>query len=201
MAASTFMNGSSKTLTHSLLANLFKGNAAISLLPYTSAGVASFGALDFGGADQIYTIKDSFQISQADPTSTEIKIDQKDETIDTVTEKGEWTISGNVPTIAQEILEVFYTKSNTTVSGVEGQDGTTSYSGEAFFSEPKEVYATMMVESSSLHRALIFAKVKMIAGVSMDDSSNPAYLKLTMTILANDESTGLVGDWCSLKTA
>lgn len=199
MAATSFMNGTSKTLTHNLLANLFKGSAAISLLPYTSAGVASFSALDFGGADQIYTIKDSFQISQADPTSTEIKIDQMDETIDTVTESGEWTIAGNIPTIASAILEVFFTKSSTAVTGLEGQDGSTSYDGTAFFTQPKEVYATMLVESSSLKRAMVFAKVKMTVGVSMDDSSNPAYLKLSATILANDASG--VGDWASLATA
>lgn len=194
----TFMNGSAKTLSHSLLSNLFKGNAAISLLPYNSNGV-TWAGLSFSGADQIYTIKDSFQISQADTSTSEIKIDQMDETIDTTTEKGEWTFSGNIPTIASAILEVFYNAGVTvSTNAVVGQAGT-SYTGKAFFSEPKEVYATMLVENASKSMAIAFAKVKMTVGLSKDDASNPAYLKLAGSILANDESTGLQGDWASLS--
>lgn len=199
MAASSFMGGGSvKTLTHALLTNLFKGNASISLLPYGDSGVASFSALDFQGADEIYTIKDSFTIAQADPTTSEIKIDQKDETIDTSVEKGEWTIAGNIPTIASAILDVFFEKGQTSVTGVKGQGGD-AYTGAAYFATPKEVYATMLVEAESKKAAIVFAKVKMTVGVALDDNSNPAYLKLSASILANDESTGKVGDWASLK--
>lgn len=196
----TFMKGASKTLSHALLAKLFKGNAAISLLPYKTSGV-TWNGLSFSGADQIYTIRDSFQISQADGSTSEIKIDQMDETIDTVTEKGEWTFNGNIPTIAKEILEVFYTAGKTISqsNAVVGQDGTTQYQGESFFAEPKEVYATMLVENAAKNLAIAFAKVKMTVGLSKDDASNPAYLSLQGTILSNDEATGQEGDWAVLS--
>ena len=200
MAAQTvhYMNGNSKTLTHSLLANLFKGNAAISLLPYTSSGVV-WNDLSFSGADQIYTLRDSFQISQEDPTEDNIQIDQLDEVIDTATTPGAWNFSGNLPTVAQAILEVFYKKAKAiaSVTPLIGQKGTT-YSGESFFASPQEVYATILVESGASDQALAFAKVKLIAALSKDDASTPAYVRLTGTILANDESTGLEGDWAQV---
>lgn len=267
MSANSFMNGGSKkSLTHEMLANLFKGCSAISLLPYSPTGVAWAG-LDFGDADQIYTLKDSFQISQSDPTVTEIQIDQMSETIDSDTEKGDWTFTGNIPSLAAEILEVFYqsgafvgnrvvayentARSQTslkikkgsgisgattltngtitlTVSAINknnadydvltvsstsadikkgdtfykdadviiGQDGS-KYAGRAFFSTSKEIYATMLVENEAKTSAIAFAKVKMTVGMSKDDATNPAYLKMTGTILANDESTGQQGDWVS----
>lgn len=195
--ASGYMNGSAKTLDHTLLGKLFKGNASISLLPYNpSTGVEGFDSLDFSGADEIYTIQDSFQISQGDATSTEIKIDQKNETIDTTTEAGEWTIAGNIPAIATAILDVFYNAVDTAVTGVKGQadgSGTTAYAGKSYEMAGKEVYATMLVENEAKNLAVCFAKVKMTVGFAKDDSTNPAYLKLAATILANDASA--VGDW------
>lgn len=199
MAASKFMNGgNSATLTHELLSKLFKGVASISILPYEATGV-TWDGLDFGGADQIFTLKDTFTISQDDPTTTNIQIDQKDENIDTTVEQGDWTISGNIPTIAEEILSIFYDEGALVSStGIKGQTGT-AYKGKAFFANPREVYATWLVENAKQDMAVAFARVKMTVGLAQDDTSNPAYLKLNATILANTEATGAQGDWAVIK--
>jgi len=191
-----FFTGSSKTWTKSLLATLFKGQSHLSLMPYDSANGVTWADLSFNGADEIFTIKDSFQISQADPTVTEIKIDQMEEVIDTTAEKGEWTFTGNIPAVVAEYCKIFFNTgvSVTSSNPVVGQGGTT-YTAESYFAEPKEVYATMLVENKATNLGLAFARVKLIVGVSMDDNTNPAYLKVTGTILSNTESTGAQGDW------
>lgn len=188
------------TLTKAMLNDLHKGCAAISLLPYTN-GVTSFGGLNFTAADQIFTIKDSFQIAKDTPTVTEIKIDQGDTTIDTDTQEGDWTLSGQIPSVATALLEYFFNTGETISSAVKGQDGTSYASGKAFFSTPKEVHVTMMVESASKKTAIIFANVKLTVGLSNDSSENPAYLNLTGNILTNAEPTGIVGDWAVVKKA
>lgn len=185
------------TLTKAMLNDLQRGCAAISLLGY-EGGVSSFASLDFEAADQIFSIKDSFNIAKADPSVTEIKIDQGDTTIDTDTEEGEWTISANIPTVAQAALEYFFTKGETISTSVKGQLGNAYARGQAFFSTPKEVHVTMMVESASKKTAVVFAHVKMTVGLSNDDNTNPMYLKLSGNILTNAETTGLVGDWAVL---
>jgi hypothetical protein len=91
------------TLTKAMIDDLHKGMAALSLLPYADGGV-TFSNLDFEGADQIFTLKDSFSITPSDTTSEEIKIDQRDEVIDTTVTKGEWTMTGNIPSVATELL-------------------------------------------------------------------------------------------------
>lgn len=187
------------TLTKAMLNDLHRGCAAISLKPYSN-GLSSF-ALDFTGADQIFTIKDTFQISKDDPSVTEIKIDQGDVTIDTDTTDGTWSLSGQIPSVAKAVLEYFFTKGETISTAVKGQGGDSYANGQAFFSTPKEVHVTMMVESASKKTAIIFAHVKMTVGLSNDSSENPAYLKLTGSILTNAESTGQVGDWAVVKKA
>lgn len=191
-----FFTGSTKTWTKALLATLFKGQSHFSLLPYDTANGVTWANLSFSGADEFFTLKDSFQLSQADPTNTEIKIDQMDETIDTTTEKGEWTFTGNIPVAAIAYCDIFFEKGASVTSGGEivGQDGT-KYTAQAYFSEPKEVYATVLVENQAVNRGLAFARVKMTVGVSNDDSTNPLYLKVSGTILTNTEASGAQGDW------
>lgn len=191
----------SATLTKAMLNDLHRGCAAISLLPYTSAGVSSFANLDFSAADQIFTLKDSFNISQGDPSIEEIKIDQGDVTIDSDTTPGEWSLAGNIPSVASAVLAYFYESAQAMSSvTVKGQGSSTAnYTrGAAFFATPKEVQATMLIESASKKTAIVLANVKMTVGLSKDDASNPAYLKLAGTILANTEASGRVGDFAVL---
>ena len=192
-----FFTGSSKTWAKTLLATLFKGQAHFSLMPYDATNGVTWANLSFSGADEFFTLKDSFQLSTADPTTTEIKIDQMDATIDSATEDGEWTFTGNIPAVSAAYCDIFFNK-GATVNGastpVLGQEGTT-YNAAAYFSTPVDVYATVLIENAAMTEGIAFARVKMTVGVSNDDSTNPAYLKVNGTILNNTESSGNQGDW------
>ena len=171
------------TLTKAMIDDLHKGMAALSLLPYTDGGV-TFSNLDFSNADQIFTLKDSFSITPSDPTSEEIKIDQKDQTIDTTTETGEYKMAGQIPSVAVEVLDYFMNEAGA-VTGLKGQEGDT-YSGKSYYTEPKEVICSVLVESASKKTAIVFAKVKfVVAGVTVENASTPAYVSFNADILAN----------------
>ena len=60
----------------------------------------------------------------------------------------------------------------------------------------------MMIENQAGTEGIAFARAKITVGVSNDDSTNPAYLKINGTILNNTESSGNQGDWaiCSKIT-
>lgn len=183
------------TLTKAMIDDLHKGMAALSLLPYTDGGV-TFSNLDFAGADQIFTLKDSFSITPSDPTSEEIKIDQRDQTIDTTTETGEYKMAGQIPSVAVEVLDYFMSAA-TSVSGLKGQDGN-SYKGKSYYIEPKEVICSVLVESNSKKTAIAFAKVKFVVpGVTVENVSTPAYVAFNADILAN--ALAAQGDFAVLK--
>lgn len=185
------------TLTKAMIDDLHKGMAAISLLPYADGGV-TFTNLDFSDADQIFTLKDSFSITPSDPTSEEIKIDQKDQTIDTTTETGEYKMAGQIPSIATEVLDYFMEKA-VDVTGVKGQEGDT-YSGSSYYIEPKEVICSVLVESASKKTAIVFAKVKFVVpGITTENAATPTYLAFNADILANAK-TGQ-GDFAVLASA
>lgn len=185
------------TLTKAMIDDLHKGMASLSLLAYADGGV-TFSKLDFQGADQIFTLKDSFSITPSDPTSEEIKIDQKDQTIDTTTETGEYKMAGQIPSIATEVLDYFMSKA-TSVTGVKGQDGDT-YEGSSYYIEPKEVIVSVLVESASKKTAIVFAKVKFVVpGVTLENASTPAYLAFNADVLANAKSGE--GDFAVLAAA
>ena len=148
MAAQTvhFMNGVSKSLAQSLLTKLFKGQSKFSILPFATTKQASgdneggivWAGLSFSGADEIFTIKDSFTMTKADDTKEKIQIDQNNgSTIDEqITERGEWTFEGNIPVIAAEYCSIFYDEGAAIAhsgsdTGVVGQGGT-EYVGQAF---------------------------------------------------------------------
>ena len=171
------------TLTKAMIDDLHKGMAALSLLPYTDGGV-TFSNLDFTAADQIFTLKDSFSITPSDPTSEEIKIDQKDQTIDTTTETGEYKMAGQIPSGAVEVLDYFMNAAKE-VTGLKGQEGD-SYAGKSYYIEPKEVICSVLVESASKKTAIAFAKVKFVVpGVTVENASTPAYVAFNADILAN----------------
>lgn len=171
------------TLTKAMLADLMKGNAAISLFPCPDNGAVSFSGLDFSGADQIFSTKDSFTIAPSDPSTTNIQIDQLDQIIDTEVEEGDYVMNANIPSIATELLDYFYEAGATGLT-IPGQDGT-SYSGKAYESR-KDVYCSVLVESASKKTAVCFARVKcVVLPPARDDNSTPAYLKFSGYISAN----------------
>ena len=185
------------TLTKAMIDDLHKGMASLSLLEYPEGGV-TFSNMDFSGADQIFTLKDSFSITPSDPTSEEIKIDQKDQTIDTTTETGEYKMAGQIPSVATEILDFFMTKAKS-VTSVKGQDGDT-YNGSSYYIEPKEVIVSVLVESASKKTAIVFGKVKFVVpGVTLENAATPAYLAFNADVLANAKAGE--GDFAVLASA
>lgn len=207
MAAQTvkFMNGVSKSFAQSLLTKLFKGQSKFSILPFAAMkqatgdneGGIAWADLSFAGADEIFTIKDTFTLTKADDTEKKIQIDQnKGQTIDTeITERGEMAFEGNIPVIAAEICKVFYDAgvSVTSANPILGQDGT-EYTAESFGLESKEVEVVCLIENANVDKALAFARAKMrVSPVS--ESGSPAYLKLRGIVLANTDKNGTQKDW------
>lgn len=186
------------TLTSAMIDDLHKGMASISLKPYPTGGVV-FGELDFSGADQIFTLKDSFSLTPSDPTTEEIKIDQDDKTIDTTVETGEYKMAGQIPSVATAVLDYFMTEVKG-VSGIKGQDGKATYTGKSYKIAPKEVTCSVLLESASKKTAIAFAKVKFVVpGVSMENASTPAYLAFNADVLANAKTEE--GDFAVLAAA
>lgn len=207
MAAQTvhFMNSVSKSFAQALLAKLFKGQSKLSILPFATTkqttgddeGGIKWADLSFSGADELYTIKDSFTVTKADDTEEKIQIDQnKGQTIDTeITERGEMIIEGNVPCIATQICDVFY-DNGATVPGttpVLGQNGT-AYTAKSYGLESKEVEVVMLIENANEDMGIAFARVK--ARLSpVFESGSPAYLHFRGTVLANTDKGGTQKDW------
>ena len=179
------------TLTKSMLEDLHKGIAAISLLPYAEGGVDFSTALNFQEADQIFTIKDSFNLTPSDPT-----IDQRDETIDTEVETGEYTMEGQIPSVASAVLDYFMEK-GVAVTSIKGQEGD-SYSGNAYYNKSKEVIATVLIESASKKTAIVFARVKFVVNGVSQEGNSMAYCAFTGSILANTKAGQ--GDFAVLKS-
>lgn len=197
------------TLTHAMLNDLHIGNASLSLLPYSSTGVDITSGLDFSNADQIFTLEGTFNLTSDDPTSNDIRIDQHQEVIDTQIEKGgNWQMTGNIPSVAAELLGYFY-DAGATISagtaqapkGVKGAEGS-FYTGKGFMASPNEVEVTILAESESKNTAILFPHVKLIVSKpKKDDNTNPAYLSFLGYILPNPYKNGndYVGDFAVLK--
>lgn len=194
-----------------MLDDLHIGNASLSLLAYNPAGIDLSAGMDFSSADQIFTLEGSFNLTADDPNGTDIRIDQHREVIDTNIEKGgNWRMTGNIPSIAQALLEYFFTEGATiaagtagAVKGVKGSDGA-FYTGKAFLSTPETIEVSVLVESESKNTAILFPHVKMVVSpVKKDDNTNPAYLSFVGFILPNpgQTSSAASGDFAVLKAA
>lgn len=179
------------TLDKTMLADMMKGNASISLLACPASGEVTLGSLDFSEADQIFTIKDSFAISEGDPTTENTQIDQMDEIIDSQITEGDYTMTGQVPSNAQELFDYFYEAGQTvgseagSVTGIKGQGSTTTYVGKSYGGK-KEVYCSVLVESQSKQTAVVFARVRcVLSRPVMENTSTPGYCTFNGYILAN----------------
>lgn len=189
----------SPTLTKEMLADLHSGNAAISILPYDATNgtifVAGQGqtAVDFSEADQLFTLKDSFNLTSDDPSYSDVKIDQFDKVIDTIFEQGgNWRATGNIPSVAVELFDYFYEAGNTISVAINGQtiDGKhQTYTGKSYMNTKKNIEVVMLVESESRNTAIAFAHVRLsVNDTAKDDDTNPAYLHFTAAFLPNGAS-------------
>jgi hypothetical protein len=180
-----------------MLADLHSGNAAISILPYDATNgtifVAGNGqtAVDFKAADQLFTLKDSLQLTSDDPSSTDVKIDQLDQVIDSIFEDGgNWRVTGNVPTNATAVFDYFFNAGQSIATAINGQtldDGKhQTYTGKSYLNTKKSVEVAMLLESESRNTAIAFAHVKLQVNYpAKDDDTNPSYLTFTGAILPN----------------
>lgn len=172
------------TLTKAMLADMMKGNASISLLACPANGQVTLSSLDFTAADQIFSVKNSFQLQPTDPTKTDLQIDQMDEIVDSTYTEGDYTMVANIPSQATALLDFFY-NAGSSVTGVKGQDGSTTYAGKGYL-DRKEVYCSVLVESASKKTSVLFARVRVTVNPPQnDDTDNPAYLRFNGVILAN----------------
>ena len=197
------------TLTHAMLEDLHIGNACLSLLPYPAGGLDITAGVDFSAADKIYTLEGTFNLECDDPSSSDIKIDQHQEVIDVQLDKGgNWRMTGNIPSVAVELLEYFFTEGQAIAAGtaasktgVKGGEGT-YYTGKGFLASPEIIEVSVLAESESKNTAILFPHVKMIVSKpKKDDNANPAYLSFVGFVLPNpyEKNSNLVGDFAVLK--
>lgn len=92
-------------LTHEQI--VATGIAALSMAPMAKLTAST------AWSEKFYTLKDTVSITQDPPTKNEIKVDQLANAVAVSYESGNFTIEFDIPDIAQEILEEFYTKTVT----------------------------------------------------------------------------------------
>lgn len=170
------------TLDKNMKKDLATGNAKILLATYATGGLTDS---TFTGADEIYTMKDSFKITEGDPTSTMIELDQNGgEKVGQVVVSGETTVEATIPFTAVELFDYFYKKATTSavtlttgiVSGSTTYKTGTNYS----FANKKVVKVKMFVESNSGNTAIILHNVDLMVTLIQDNvNTTPLGLKLS----------------------
>ena len=186
-------------ISNSILNDLNTGNAVLKLLAYTPGGVnlATSGGIDFSSADEIFTLENSFQISKDAPSFTPTRIDQKHKVIETSVEAGDnYTMTGNIPSIAIALLELGFDK---VTGNVKAKDGTDNYTASAAFKYgPLEKEYTVLARSQSGNSALLFARVKFVFSEPQhDDNTTPTYVQFNAVMLPNENVSG---DFATLPT-
>lgn len=166
-----------------MLADLRKGIATIMLKAYPDdPGDFSFASLDFSTEEEIFTVKDSFAITEGDPTTEDLQIDQMNEIIESMVTEGEYSMTGQVPSNAKALYDYFY-ESGAAITGIKGKE--TTYTGQAYKAK-KEVYCSVLVESESKKTAVAFARVRLVLSRPvLENSSTVGYATLNGYILAN----------------
>lgn len=166
-----------KDLTRAILNKQFKGQTCIKFVLQTD----TIGDDMFDESGKLFTEKDSFSLVQAEPTSTDIKIDQNGETIDTAVESGEFTVSGSIPSADPKLFSFFYPEASEAISlttGITGDGGVKKYTeAKSYDLKPREVDVTMFIESQNKETALILTHVRMQV-VLNHDSVTTSLMKL-----------------------
>ena len=187
------------TLTSAMKDDLATGNAKILLAIYAAGGLTD---TTFTGADEIYTTKDTFKITEGDPTYSAIELDQMGgEKIGNIVTSGETTVEGTIPFSAVELFDYFYNKASssavTLATGI--VSGTSTYkTGTNYSFNKKVVKVKMFVESYSKNTALVFHNVDLVVTLIQDSvNSTPLGLKLSGRIYED----GANGAFAKLESA
>lgn len=176
-------------LTKSVNSHVFMGISTIKLIPQTN----TLTATSFDDADEIFTVKDSVNISQTAPTKTESKVDQFDTAIAVAYEPGEFTITMQLPSNAKELLEYFFETlpNNIVITGYTESVGIELTT--------KRTKVTMLIESQDKSTARAYMNVEFVAVFAADGTSTtPQRIDLTGTVLANPEGPDII-DFYKIK--
>lgn len=169
------------TLTKAALDKVFVGISKIQLAP-----IGTLTATTFDNADEIFTVKDSVTFSQAQPSKTEIKVDQFSAPVAAIYEAGEFTLTGQIPSIAKEILKYFFSVNGTAAPAITGFKA-----GTAVDLEDKTIEAMVKITNASGTMAIVIPKCEFIANFDWSStSSNAMAVAFTATPKVNPNGTG-----------
>lgn len=151
-----------------------------------STGIAKISLAPIGKIDEstawkevFYTLKDSVNISQTEPTKNEIKVDQKQTPIAVSYESGEFNISFDIPDTAKEVIKQFY---NTDDGLVYAPDDTEAV---GVLLDNRIVKTMIKFDFQSSGQSLIVTNGEMVANLSGDTlSTNPLAIHVTVTAKA-----------------
>lgn len=169
------------TLTKAVLDKVFKGISHIYIVEQQA-----LTATTFDDADELFTLKDSVSFSQAQPSKTEINVDQFTAPIAATYEAGEFSIAATVPSVAKEVLEYFYTKNSAGVTAITGFS-----SGTAIDLTNKVINISLKLVNDSGDMAIVIPRCEVIANMDWSSTSTAAFGQvLTMTPKVNPDNTG-----------
>lgn len=171
------------TLTKKMLEDVMMGIASIKIIPQTG----TLTATSFDDADEIYTTRDSVSVAQTAPSKTELKVDQTDTAIAVAYEAGDFTITGQIPSVAKPLLDYFFetTGSPTPITGYK-----TAIGIEA---KTKPVRATMLIESQDKSTGIVFMNVEFVANFAWDSTSTTLMrIEFTATVMSNPDGEDIV---------
>lgn len=169
------------TLTKAALDKVFVGISKIELAP-----IAPITATTFDDADQIFTVRDSVSFSQAQPTKTEINVDQFSAPIAATYEAGEFTITGNIPSVAKAVLQYFFKVNATAAPAITG-----FAAGTAIDLENKIVNAMVKITNQAGTMAIVIPRCEFIANFDWSSTSTTALATaFTATPKVNPSGTG-----------
>lgn len=132
---------------------------------------------DTAWTELFYTLKDSMTITQAAPTKTEVKVDQKSAAIAVTYESGDFTIEFDVPDISKEILTTFFTVGNTDFAP-------TDETATALNLDNKITKKMVQITFESGHK-IIFTNGEMVPNFDGSTlSTNPLNVHVTLTAKA-----------------
>lgn len=190
---------SKSTFTKDLLAKLARGISKTYIAPVTDGSV-SFSSSTFSNAGLLYSIEGSMTIDWAEPSISEIRVDQGLQTIAMDVEKGEVTFSANYPTMASVALSEFFEKVGSTFSVTGNETSPNTYTGTGFTLEPKTTEVSVMITDMDEKFAICMARVSLTARIAYDTDNKIWYIGLNgrvLTNLATNQPDVLVGEKAS----
>lgn len=173
------------TFTKDLLAKIARGISKTFIAPVTN-GSATISATTFSNAGLLYSIEGSLAIDWAEPSISEIRVDQGLQTIDMDVDKGDVTFSANYPTMAGAALSEFFDQVGSNSFTVATPDSTPiSFAGPGFTLEPKTTEVSVMITDMDKKFAIIMARVSLTARLAYDSDNKIWYIGLNGRVLSN----------------